>query len=56
MSAEACQYLMERFDNAIDHCRSECDITHIEVVGCLERVKYDMLNEMIEKEDEDDAN
>jgi len=52
MTVDACQYLMERFDNAIDHCRSECDITHIEVVGCLEIVKLDMLEEMIAKEEE----
>lgn len=48
-------YLTEAFHNAIGRCRHEFDMTYAEVVGCLEVVKYDILEEMADESEDEKA-
>jgi len=41
----------KRIKSAIDYCRREWDMTYSEVIGCLECCKWDVLDEMKDKED-----
>ena len=46
------EVLCEKLHDAIDYMRSEWDMTYSEVVGCLEVVKFDILEEMADKSED----
>ena len=46
--------LCGKLQAAIDYCRDEWNITYAEVVGCLEIVKSDILDEIRDIESEGD--
>lgn len=47
---------VQRIHDAIDYCRQEWDMTYSEVVGCLEIVKADILDEMKEEAEDEGQN
>jgi len=38
--------LCEKLTAAVDYCRQEWNMTYSEAIGCLECVKFDLLEEM----------
>lgn len=44
----ATEYLCKRINESIDYCRKEWNITYAEVIGSLEVIKFDILEEMLE--------
>ena len=50
--------LVSKIQAAIDYAVIEWDMTYSEIIGCLESVKYDVLEEMksdIDDEDDEDG-
>lgn len=43
----------EKIHKAIDYCREEWDMTYSEIIGCLEVVKADILDEMKDESEEE---
>ena len=54
MPSNSADILVNKLHVAIDYCRQECDMCYAEVIGALEIVKHDMVQEA--KETEDDNN
>lgn len=54
MSRRGRTFLMEAVSDAIDYTRKEFKMTYVEIIGCLECIKHEMLVELDEDEDEDE--
>lgn len=48
--------LCAKLHAAIDYCRREWKVTYAEVIGSLEVVKFDILEEMTEPEENEESN
>ena len=57
MADRECNHaFVQKIHDAIDYCRQEWDMTYSELVGCLEIVKSDMLDEMKDEAEDEDLN
>ena len=54
MSQRGTQHLAEELTAVIERFRHEYEMTYAEVVGCLELVKYDVICESVEDDDDED--
>lgn len=52
MSEPAVNYFVEGVESIIGRCRQEWDMSYCEIVGCLEIIKANLIEESLEDEDE----
>ena len=51
MSERAVSYFVEGVESIIERCRQEWHMSYCEIVGCLEIIKSNLIEESLEDED-----